>query len=474
MLKRTICFKFGHYMHPPRSTSSSSALYRSKDVFSCFDLHSNEFLEKSGNVLIENIDDVNECLRKCIQAPLHHKLRCKTVMYNVNTQNCVLSKYARHERSVKKSKGLQIDMYENKCASSENETVRLAIFTEQVRTTAAPLKTFPAVNLNFSLPTWTSTPKSATTTTPSSAIPTTNELRRVHAVKQFPLEPRRENFIYSKTVYAEQTAQFSPKFVEKRTRNARVFLSPRPLVDSTSWVVMTPPPPQPPPQFDETLVKERRQRSDRVSENLAACFVKTPQRNLIKFEENRIGGVTLETCMRQCAAMTQFYCASINYSFNLRVCILNGGSVHLNGAETLMMSRDFDYHENTCQPRGTTTTTESSTNGVSSTKKECYRLYSNSIYNSFDATIVGGLMDLASCESECSWSHIRRREKCMGVNWIERTRGCMLFYKQVDYNILQPSLGAVFLANTCTYTTDETSSSSSSSSKSGDSDYYDS
>ncbi|CAI2351965.1 unnamed protein product [Caenorhabditis sp. 36 PRJEB53466] len=439
----------------------SHSLYRSKDVFSCFLLHSNEFLEKSGNVLIENIDDVNECLRRCIQAPLNHKIKCKTVMYNVNTQNCVLSKYARHERPVKKSKGLQIGMYENKCASAENETVRLAVFTEQIRTTAAPgLRTaaFSANSIVLTGNTTTSAPIVLTSSVP--AIPTTNELRRVHAVKQFPLDPKKENVIFSKTVYAEPSLP-----PNKRNRNAKVFLSPRPLVDSTSSVVSA----VQPQQADALAIKERRQRSEKGSENLAICFLKTSNHVLVKFEESRIAGVTLETCMRQCSLISQFYCASINYSFSLKICVLSGGNLHLNGGETLIASRDFDYFENTCQPRGTTTT-ESSV-GVS-TKKECYRLYNNSIYNSFDATIVGGLADLESCESECSWSHVRRREKCLGVNWIASTRGCMLFHKQIDYNVLQPSFKAVFLANTCTYTTDQVSGRPSSS-KSADPDYYD-
>lgn len=454
---------------------STSALYRSKDVFSCFVLHSNEFLEKSGNVLIENIDDVNECLRKCIQAPMNHKIKCKTVMYNVNTQNCVLSKYARHERNIKKSKGLQIDLYENRCATTENETVRLAVFTEQTRTTAAPVKTVAVIG-NVILTPMNITTTNAPVITTQQAVPTTNELRRVHAVKQFPLDQKNGNVIFSKTVYADQPSpQLLPqRLTDKRSRNAKVFISPRPLVDSTSTVVLSPTYQQQQLQFD--VARERRQRSERppVFENLAACFIKTPNRILYKFEESRIGGVTLETCMRQCTHNAlNFYCASINYSFGLKVCTLNGGNLHLNGGETLVASRDYDYFENTCQPRGTTTT-ESSIGG-SGTKKECYRLYNNSIYNSFDATIVGGLQDLESCESECSWSHIRRREKCLGVNWIPTTRGCMLFHKQIDFNILQPSFKAQFLANTCTYTTDQSSSrSSSSSSKSGsEPDYYD-
>lgn len=77
--------------------------------------------------------------------------------------------------------------------------------------------------------------------------------------------------------------------------------------------------------------------------------------------------------MRQCAQSLQnFYCASINYSFglkvrcgnckrndfqtNIQICILNGGNLHLNGGDTLVGSREFDYFENTCQPRSTTTT----------------------------------------------------------------------------------------------------------------------
>lgn len=457
---------------------SSSALYRSKDVFSCFVLHSNEFLEKSGNVLIENIDDVNECLRKCIQAPMNHKIKCKTVMYNVNTQNCVLSKYARHERNIKKSKGLQIDLYENRCATTENETVRLAIFTEQTRTTAAPVRTAAVIgNVVLNPLNLTATTNSPIITT-QQAVPTTNELRRVHAVKQFPLDQKTGNVIFSKTVYADQPSPplLPQRFVDKRNRNAKVFISPRPLVDSTSTVVLTPPYQPQQLQSDVSyLAKERRQRSEKppVLENLAACFIKTPNRVLYKFEESRIGGVTLETCMRQCSHNAlNFYCASINYSFGLKICTLNGGNLHLNGGDTLVASRDFDYFENTCQPRGTTTT--ESTIGGSGTKKECYRLYNNSIYNSFDATIVGGLQDLESCESECSWSHIRRREKCLGVNWIPTTRGCMLFHKQIDFNILQPSFKAQFLANTCTYTTDQSSGRSSSSPKSdSDPDYYD-
>ncbi|CAB02811.2 Apple domain-containing protein [Caenorhabditis elegans] len=457
----------------------TTALYRSKDVFSCFVLHSNEFLEKSGNVLIENIDDVNECLRKCIQAPMNHKIKCKTVMYNVNTQNCVLSKYARHERTVKKSKGLQIDLYENRCASTENETVRLAVFTEQTRTTSAPVRTSIVGNVIMApVPNLNGTTTNAPISTTQQAIPTTNELRRVHAVKQYPLDPKNGNVIFSKTVYADQPSPPLPqRFVDRRNRNAKIFLSPRPLVDSTSSVVAAA---QQQVQLQSdvgSLTKERRQRSERpvVLENLAGCFIKTPNRILHKFEESRIGGVTLETCMRQCAQSLQnFYCASINYSFGLKICILNGGNLHLNGGDTLVGSREFDYFENTCQPRSTTTT-ESSIGG-SGTKKECYRLYNNSIYNSFDATIVGGLQDLESCESECSWSHIRRREKCLGVNWIPTTRGCMLFHKQIDFNVLQPSFKAQFLANTCTYTTDQSSSrssSSSSSSSKSDPDYYD-
>uniref|UniRef100_A0A1I7T081 Apple domain-containing protein n=1 Tax=Caenorhabditis tropicalis TaxID=1561998 RepID=A0A1I7T081_9PELO len=417
----------------------SAALYRSKDVFSCFVLHSNEFLEKSGNVLIEDIDDVNECLRKCIQAPMNHKIKCKTVMYNVNTQNCVLSKYARHERTIKKSKGLQIDLYENRCATSENETIRLAVFTEQTRTTAAPVRMASSVIGNVILNISNSTTTNPPIITTQQAIQTTNELRRVHAVKQFPLEQKNGNLIFSKTVYADQPSPslLPQRLSDKRNRNARVFVSPRPLVDSTSTVVLTPIYQQQQLQSDQpSLIKERRQRSERppVFENLAACFIKTPNRVLHKFEESRIGGVTLETCMRQCSQNAlNFYCASINYSFGLKICTLNGGNLHLNGGETLVASREFDYFENTCQPRGTTTT--------------------------------------ESCESECSWSHIRRREKCLGVNWIPTTRGCMLFHKQIDFNILQPSFKAQFLANTCTYTTDQ-SSSRSTSSKS-DPDYYD-
>lgn len=459
----------------------SAGLYRSKDVFSCFVLHSNEFLEKSGNVLFEDIDDVNECLRKCVQAQMNHKIKCKTVMYNVNTRNCVLSKYARHERNIKKSKGLQIDLYENRCASTENEIIRLAIFAEQTRTTAAPVRMTSLVIKNITM-----SPSNLTTThTPfiptQQAISTTNELRRVHAVKQFPLEQKNDSLIFSKTVYADHSSPtlLPQRFVERRNRNAKVFVSTRPLVDSTSTVVLTHAYQQQQLQSDSPpIAKQRRQRSERQStfENLAACFIKSPYRVLHKFEESRVAGVTLETCMRQCSQSSlNFYCASINYSFGLKICILNGGNLHLNGGDTLVLSKDFDYFENTCQPRGTTTTEASI--GGSGTKKECYRLYNNSIYNSFDATIVGGLLNLESCESECSWSHVRRREKCLGVNWIPTTRGCMLFHKQIDFNILQPSFKAQFLANTCTYTTDQSSSktAAASSSESGSNpDYYDS
>ncbi|CAB3409731.1 unnamed protein product [Caenorhabditis bovis] len=372
---------------------STCALYRSKDVFSCFVLHSNEFLEKSGNVLIEGVPDVNECLRKCMQAPLNHKLKCETVMYNVNTRNCVLSKYTREERKIRTSERLQIDLYENKCAT-ESDTVRLAVYTEQVRTTTAP----------------------------------------------FIMKTR---VIYSKIVLAHATP-YTHSNQYQRQRFAKTFQmsAPRPLVDSTSTVSS---------QFDATpsySYVQRRQRSD----NFAGCFTRTPNRVLPRFEESKTVGVNLESCIRSCALNQGFYCASINYNPYQKICIMNGGNVHLNN-EQLYSSREYDYYENTCQPKGPAVT--KSTDGVS-TKKECYHLYNNSIYNSFDATIIGGLSDLESCESECSWSHVRRHNKCVALNWISSTRGCMLFHKTVDFSNLIPSINSVFLINTCAQDVDET------------------
>ncbi|CAI5448338.1 unnamed protein product [Caenorhabditis angaria] len=398
-----------HFLILAQVFTISHSLYRTKDVYSCFVLHSNEFLEKSGNVLIENVDDVEECLRQCMHAPTNHKIKCHTAMFNVNTQNCVLSKYTRDERKIKTSKGLQIDLYENNCLN-EVEPVRLGIFAEQFRTTESPLAV-----------------KSRLPTVPQNTVSQPQqrkslELRRVHAVKQYQLEQKREP-VYSKTVRSLS--------VHNGGGRARLF-APRPLVDSSS-------------------LYRRQQRSDLIlndDTNYATCFRKTANYVFTKFEELKFTGFTLENCIRQCVHTQQLYCASINYSFNLKTCILNGGNLHLN-SEPLIQSRDFDYYENICQPKTNSIPKSSTTSVTASTKKECYRLYNNSVYNSFDATIVGGLNDLESCESECSWSHIRRREKCVAVNWVTTTKGCMLFHKTIDYNFLQPSFKSIFLVNTC-------------------------
>lgn len=383
-------------------------LYRGKDFLSCFTLYSSSFLEKAGSVLIEDVDDVNECLKKCVQSQISYDMKCKTAMYNVNAKSCILSKYSTTEKQLKVAKSLQIDLYENRCAKGvSSETIRLGHFTEQVRTTT-------------SLP--TSTQVSSLDARPIPELQKTlTDLRRLalHAVKQYNLESVRDSAslgLISKLSNGDET-----KIVSRRQNsNENRFHSP-------------------------DVINQQAAREQQAGKDHEKCFKLTPKGKLRQFEEATHRNVSLHGCLTICLISQSFYCASVNYSPEQKLCVLNGGNTQLSSGFPIM-SNTFDYYENICPPPNTVTKREDSGRP---TAKECYRLYNNTLLNSFDATILKGLKDLESCEQQCSWWRLKKQDRCTGVNFIQATGACMLFHAPSDFSLLKPSSGTIFLNNIC-------------------------
>ncbi|CAD6194641.1 unnamed protein product [Caenorhabditis auriculariae] len=397
------------FLFPLLLALRTAGLPRPKDVFSCFALHTNTFLEKSGNVLIEDVHDVYGCLRRCFQAAKDYGFRCKSAMYNVNAGSCILSKFDRGERKVKTAKHLQIDMYENNCLN-ESGTAGLSEFVHQTRTTASPL--------------------------------TGNQVRRakyrnlfVHAVKQYAIDskPPPLKRIVENNAFARPSSTTSNSANSKAKRISNKNLMSSTAISNETW---------------------------KTNEN---CFKRTPSRVLTRFEEQTLQETSLSECMLACVVSSRFYCASFNFSPTQKVCVLNGGNLHLNGA-TFNQSRSFDYYENTCRPR-VGGSSAAKTAEHSKLDPKCFRIHKNSLLNSFDAVIVPDAAQLDGCMKACNSGE----SKCVALNWVETPGGCMIFYRSYDASLIVASNKGSFVVNNCPSSPNERRKTTSGSSN----DYYD-
>ncbi|PAV92247.1 hypothetical protein WR25_09015 [Diploscapter pachys] len=96
--------------------------YRLKDTLGCFKLYSARYLEKSGTKYLNGYDDVTQCLSECLNSNENHKFICKSIMWKLDSKDCILSKYNTSDktRNFKQAPGMQIDLYENQCLKRPN------------------------------------------------------------------------------------------------------------------------------------------------------------------------------------------------------------------------------------------------------------------------------------------------------------------------------------------------------------------
>ncbi|KAK5982123.1 hypothetical protein GCK32_013092 [Trichostrongylus colubriformis] len=179
------------------------------------------------------------------------------------------------------------------------------------------------------------------------------------------------------------------------------------------------------------------------------CFVRTRQRFLPGFEEKVLMRTDLRTCLEDCLNATIFYCASVNYNENEKICTLNGGNVHLNDAQ-LKGSTSTDYYENECSPepqldpKGNTSITSYST-----TIERCFEVFPNSMLLNFDSSLLETPISLELCQEECLRKVDIKGRFCVALNWIPHTKGCMLFEDGYDKQLIMPSFHTQFLVNKC-------------------------
>ncbi|CAJ0579920.1 unnamed protein product, partial [Mesorhabditis spiculigera] len=108
------------------------------DVFSCFLLFTNHYLQKSGTMTIGNLSTVDACLDRCLQADNLKLLKCRSVMWRRDTGDCVLSRHSKDDRpaSFRVAPKLEVDFYENLCTNGKVRVVRRVLDDENPSETA--------------------------------------------------------------------------------------------------------------------------------------------------------------------------------------------------------------------------------------------------------------------------------------------------------------------------------------------------
>ncbi|CAJ0920266.1 unnamed protein product, partial [Mesorhabditis belari] len=102
------------------------------DVFSCFLLYSNRYLQRSGAVFIGNLSSPSECLERCLQANRLNFLECRSVMWRRDTNDCVLSRHRRVARRVNETKVIEKSFENNEWAKDQRTTIPIKEIDEKI------------------------------------------------------------------------------------------------------------------------------------------------------------------------------------------------------------------------------------------------------------------------------------------------------------------------------------------------------
>ncbi|CAJ0920269.1 unnamed protein product, partial [Mesorhabditis belari] len=179
----------------------------------------------------------------------------------------------------------------------------------------------------------------------------------------------------------------------------------------------------------------------------APCFLKYSHRALPNYEEKALNGVSLRDCLVTCLYTSDLYCASVNYDFSRKICIVNGGSSSQTKT-ALQTSKTIDYYENVCPPAQPRTPDQLII--PSFIISRCLTPIVNTILEDLDASLVTSAQTLEECQSECLRGRGRRGKVCGGMNWIRATNGCMIFPPQYDRQQLSFAKDVTFFMNSCT------------------------